>query len=275
MGPDPSGLGTAVEPDPTIDTQLLSLLDNGKARFSSALADRVTAFRDYGTFEVALVIRDTVPPHTNGREFLSLLGASNPRLTGWPIWLDSTGFGDEKNRPYVLDSGWEALVISGGDGQRSPHLDFMRLEPAGRFYLLRALQDDLSASERAPKPGTALDFGLAILRIAETIAVGKAFATALGCDPEDTHLEFVFRWNGLKGRVLSSWTNPERYLSEERKIMQNEVVCRTTVPMISAQDAIASFAYEVVACLFQHFDGFVIAKSVVEDFVARLLERRL
>jgi hypothetical protein len=120
-----------------------------------------------------------------------------------------------------------------------------------------------------------LDFALVILRTAEAIAVGMAFAGALGCDPGTTVLEFAFRWKGLQGRTLSSWANPSRYLSAGHISAQDIVLCRTTVPLISAPEAIAGYTYSAVSSLFEVFGGFTPAKSVVEDLVARLLERRL
>jgi hypothetical protein len=42
---------------------------------------------------------------------------------------------------------------------------------------------------------------------AEAIAVGWAFAKALGWEAETTRLGFVFRWTKLRGRELAPWSN--------------------------------------------------------------------
>lgn len=260
---------------PNSNMLLKQLLSDGEARYLARVLDRSLQLPKHGSMEVGMIIIGTVPTHAVDRQFLQLLDVNNPRLTGWPVWLDSTRFSDEASRPYVMDGGWEALIFSEGDGWLSGHIDFMRKEPIGRFYLRRALQDDVYGGSPAPPPNTTLEFAVTILRIAESIAVGKSFAKAMGCDLETTKLEFAFRWRGLRDRTLSSWANPARYLSESRRATQNEVLSRTTVPLISAPDTIFEYTYEVVARLFELFDGFVISKEIVEDLVRRLLERRL
>jgi hypothetical protein len=49
---------------------------------------------------------------------------------------------------------------------------------------------------------------LMILRVAEAMGVGIAFAKVLGWVPDQTTLGFAFRWQKLKGRQLSAWANP-------------------------------------------------------------------
>ena len=118
---------------------------------------------------------------------------------------------------------WEALIVI-LPAEWSRHVDFMRLDPKGRFYLRRALQDDISGSNRAPKPLSALDFALPILRVAEAIAVGIAFAKAMGCAVETTLLAFAFQWTQLRGRELVSWARQERLIIPGRHAYQNEVL---------------------------------------------------
>lgn len=151
----------------------------------------------------------------------------------------------------------------------------MRKDPNGLFYLRRGLQDDLSLSDRRPTPNSSMDFVLVILRVAEVIAVGRAFARALGCSEEDTMLEFAFRWRGLHGRTLTSWANPGRLLSEQRQSVQDTAVCRVTVPLITAPETTVEHTQVVVDQLFALFDGFQISTNVTKDLVTRLLERRL
>ncbi|WP_342068916.1 AlbA family DNA-binding domain-containing protein [Yoonia algicola] len=260
---------------PSVDDDLQSFMSEGEIRFFNQVQERGIKLPPHGVFEVALNMIGKCTSGKLNQEFLRLLDTSNPTLTGWPIWLDSSGFQDEHSRPYVLDGGWEALVLSLENDWGGKHLDFMRKEPSGRFYLRRALQDDLSSSDRAPEPLTTLDFGLVVLRVAETIAVGRSFAQAMSCDPEVTTLEFAFRWTGLKGRTLSSWANPERFLSGHSTARQDMVTVRVSVPLISAPETITDQTHTVVNQLFNVFDGFDLSRAIVEDFVDRLLERRL
>lgn len=151
----------------------------------------------------------------------------------------------------------------------------MRLDPKGRFYLRRALQDDISGVPGAPEPLSVLDFGSPIVRTAETIAVGMAFAKAMGCKPETTLLSFAFRWTKLKGRELSSWVQRDRFISRGRHAYQDEVVSFTDVPLETPLSALNEFVSEVVQPLFEVFDGLALSNNVIDELTRRVVERRL
>ena len=81
-------------------------------------------------------------------EFLNRLNAANPGYTGWPLWLDTRGHGDDE--PYTLDGGWEALIYDYEPDSWYNHLDFWRADPAGRFYAYRGFEDDVSEGRGVP-----------------------------------------------------------------------------------------------------------------------------
>jgi Putative DNA-binding domain len=180
--------GPPEPPTTTHEENVRSFYEGVRPRFEEIRAEKGLQLPDHGFWEAALIINGPVPPQKSTREFLGQLGASNPRYTGWPVWLNSEGFSDPSSRPYFYRNGWEAFIVS-LEGW-SAHIDFQRFEPAGRFYLRRSLQDDIGA-DKHPEPFTQLDFGLAIIRVAETIAVGMAFAKAMGCDVEATNLSVI------------------------------------------------------------------------------------
>lgn len=242
-------------------------------RYDSVVKERKLTLPEHGVWEVALLFIGEVPQHSANKDFLNLLDSSNPDYTGWPVWLDSRGFRDERSCPYVFDGVWEAFIASMETGWSD--LDFMRLDPRGQFYLRRAFQDDISGSPRTPSPLTALDFGLPVIRTAEAIAVGIAFAKAMGCNPEETELAFALRWTKLRGRKLVSWADPGRYISPGRSAYQDEVYVQINVPLDTPLSAVGEFVNRAVQPLFEIFDGFVLSKQVVEDLTRRLIERRL
>ncbi len=262
------------KPEITAEDLLRRYLHESEERYSKVIGERDIKLPDHGIWEVALQLIGGVPAHKANKEFLNLLDSSNPDYTGWPVWLDSRRFTDISARPYVIDGIWEALIVSIGSGW-SNHVDFMRLDPEGRFYLRRALQDDISGSQRAPKPLSELDFGLAVIRTAEAIAVGIAFAKGMNCDPENTVLAFAFRWTRLQGRELSSWVQPARYISPGRQAYQDEVVSFVNVPLETPLSVLGDFVGQAVQPLFEVFDGFSLSKDVIEDLTRRLIERRL
>jgi len=269
-----AAMAKGIEPENSVEERLRKDLQQGAERFQKVREERGVSLPDHGTWEVAMIVLGDVPPHSANRQFLNLLNSSNPGYTGWPVWLDSRGFADANARPYVFDGAWEAFIASIGSGWIN-HVDFMRLGPKGHFYLLRALQDDVSDSPRSPKPLKVLDFGLPIIRSAEAIAVGIAFAKAMGCDPEHTALGFAFRWTRLRGRRLGSWAWPGRYISPRGQAYQDEVVVFVNVPLDNPLSALSEYVNQVVQPLYEVFDGFSLGKDVVDDLTRRLIERRL
>src|SRR3972149_6345233 len=252
--------------------RIVKYLNECKDRFFSLTKERNISLPAFGTWEVALFLEGKIPEHAPNLDFLNLLDSTNPDYTGWPVWLDSRSFQDISARPYVFNGAWESLIKSLDSSWRD--IDFMRLDPKGRFYLLRALQDDISGNERV-KPLTELDFGLSIIRTAEAIAVGIAFAKAMGCSPEETTLAFAFKWSKLKGRQLSAWANPGRYISRGRIAHQDDILTIISVPLETSLSALGGYVHQVVRPLFELFDGFSISKDVIEDLTRQLIERKL
>lgn len=125
------------------------LLSDGARRFEEAMRLRVEAgdidgnYLNFGSRSAALMIIGETPPRRADHSFLNLLSSSNPRYTGWPAWLDSRSDPNQKNRPYHHDGAWEALILSIGSGFFD-QIDFMRMDPDGKFYLQRILEDDLT-----------------------------------------------------------------------------------------------------------------------------------
>jgi hypothetical protein len=261
-------------PPPNLKERAHQLLIDGDQRLQTALKgrslskDEITILNGL-TWKIALVFdppRTTAVPDTN---FFNAAMGANPQLTGWPIWLDSRGASDDKARPIVTEKGWEALIIS-LDGW-SKHIDFMRLDPKGEFYLSRVLPDDVS--DRV-QPGTALDPILIIIRVAEAIAVGLSIAKALGWTV-DARLGFGFRWIKLSGRELTPWANPLSAVQGRPFAHDNEVETYVELSLDTPVSAIAPFVEEATRDLFLLFDGYTVPSYVVEEWTKRLLERRL
>jgi hypothetical protein len=269
-----STISKVTEPEIPIKEHLQRYLQESSERFKEVVRERALELPGHGVWEVALLLVGDIPAHSANIQFLNLIESSNPGYTGWPVWLDSRAFNDANARPYVVNGVWESLVVSFERGL-SNHLDFMRLDPKGRFYLRRALQDDLGGSPHAPEPLTVLDFGLPIVRTAEAIAVGIAFAKAMRCAPEKTLLAFAFRWTRLRGRQISSWAQPSRFLFGGRRAYQDEVLTFVDVPLETSLSALDEYVNHVVQPLFEAFEGFTLDKTIVEDLSRRVIERRL
>jgi hypothetical protein len=261
------------KPEVSTEDLLKGYFQESEQHYEQVLKDRDVTLPEHGVWEVGLILIGEVPHHSANQEFLNLLNSSNPDYTGWPVWVDSRRF-DENDRPYVINGVWEALLIRLRSGWLN-HIDFMRLDPKGRFFLRRALEDDMERTERSPQALTALDFGLAIIRTVEAIAVGLAFAKSMGCLPEETTLAFAFKWTKLKRRKLSSWANPRRWVSDHYSAYQDEVVAFVNVPLDVPLSALSQYVNPIIRSLFEIFDGFTLSGDVIEDMTRNLIERKL
>jgi hypothetical protein len=276
-GPDRSGgggSGGALARAPLRD-QARAFLDEGMNRFSTELAARklvgeAERIAEAGSWEISLVFDPLKVGELPTEKFRQILASSNPRYTGWPVWLDSSDFQNTASRPAVRSNGWESFVVS--LEHWSNHLDFYRFDPNGRFYLHRNLQDDAVAKIQ---PGKVLDPILVTIRIAEAVAVGLTFAKALDWSVEQTTLGFSARWTKLRGRKLESWANPMAYISPRGQASDDTVVGFTQLRADIPTNAIAPAVEELVRPLFVLFDGFEMPSLAIESWVQRLLERKL
>jgi hypothetical protein len=231
-----------LEPKATTEQLLQKYLQESEERFQAVVREREVQLPEHGVWEVALLLIGQVPLHSANHEFLNLLNASNPRYHGWPIWVDTRRIILESARPYIIQGAWEAFISFG----QSPRIDFMRLDPKGRFYLRRALREDVSDDRQAPAPMTILDFSPPITNTAEAIAVGMAFAKAMGCPVEDTQLAFVFKWTKLRGRRLTSWVHPDHDIFPAPSAYQDEVLTFVDVPLDTPLSALSNFVNQAV-----------------------------
>lgn len=95
-------------------------------------APKADGARDLGNgrFEVAFVInskqeREAVRADTN---FLSSFIYANPHHSGWPLWVDTSSFQQENDRPRTRANGWEALIEDYVGSFIRPRLDYWRVE---------------------------------------------------------------------------------------------------------------------------------------------------
>jgi hypothetical protein len=271
-----SFIGQQATPPQSLRDRAVKVIDDGEVKFIEAVAARTlsadeTKLIDAGFWSVGLVID---PPHADAmpdQNFGQIIGASNPQLTGWPVWLDARTLSDEENRPKVKGNSLEYLIVSISN-LASNHADFARLDAVGEFFLHRNFQDDGVPSRVTP--GTALDPVILILRVAEAMAVGIAFAKALGWTPEETKLGFAFRFHQLSGRRLTAWSRPFNF-PDFGMAHDDQITTFTEFSLDTPLSALPQFVEEATTRLFVAFDGAQIPRSTIEDLVKRLIERRL
>ncbi len=269
-----SGLLGALPAPPTLRERAEALLEYGEKRFRLELEKRTLdehfkKLAKVASWSVGLVIEPSKPDARPNRSFLTKIASSNPNLTGWPIWANSSASSDAENRPSVREGGVEALILFHG---ASSHLDFHRFGPRGEFYLRRVLQDDAVPSQ--VQPGTSLDPILMILRVAEAMVVGITLAKALGWSNEQTRFGFAFHWEGLTGRELSQWSDPYGGI-DWGKAHDDQVTTYTEMTLDTPLSAIAPFVDQATRDLFVIFNGHTLSPGAIENRVKRLIERRI
>ncbi|MFD1883780.1 helix-turn-helix domain-containing protein [Paracoccus pacificus] len=221
------------------------------------------------TMKVAVTPLSPLTQRSPTEQLLNRVRSSNPNYTGWPVWLDSRGFHDQSTRPHVTNNGWNTLFNRDGwDG--SPELEMLRVEPSGRLFLRRVLQDDLN-TER-PR-GTVLDPLLLTHRVVEVIAAGTSILRGIGVD-EETDAIFAFEWSGLSGRQLNAWTDITAYFRDQRA-HDNSAVSIVRVPVSTSPWEVADFVAKAVDPLFALFEGFEMPKFNIEQMVSRVVKNSL
>ena len=269
-------LNAARSPPPTLRQRAQSLLVDGQKRFERALSNRSLTTNekpllDAILWSVALVVDPERSNVIADQAFLTAVVSSNPNLSGWPAWIDSRLLTDRASRPIAIDDGFETLIVAAKPAAWRAHLDFWRLDPTGKFFLLRALQDD--TVPEMVTPGVALDPFLAVIRVAEAIAVGLSIAR-VGWNT--AQLGFAFRWTKLKGRRLEAWAYPlETTLIGFNEAHDDEADTFVELPLDTPLSAIAPFVDQATRRLFARFDGYRMAPAEIERWVRRLIERKL
>ena len=144
------------------------ILDYGWSRFKEEAGEREVDLSDLAFLEGALRLEGPLKKFSASPEFLQFLSSANPSLTGWPIWLVSQSFTDEKTRPYPYRGTWEQFIQAPGFSRY--HLDFMMFSPKGEFYFARALEDDTRKKNDDPEAPKTVEPIIQLLRVAETLA---------------------------------------------------------------------------------------------------------
>ena len=252
-------------------------MDEGASAFDVAVEMRDIASglewaKDALTMRVGLALDPPKPEGLATNEFMNRVSASNPRYTGWPVWLDTRYFPNLADRAGVLDGVWQALIVNLGEDWSYQDFEFLRFDPKGEFYLQRVMQDDLSPKVRR---GTAMDTVLMIYRVGETLAVGLSMARELDWETDGT-ANFAFMWTGLKGRKLSAWASPWGSMSGDGAESQSSAAKSfVQVPLETPHAALAPYVGKAVGPLFALFNGYEAPGNLVETCVQKMTQRKM
>jgi hypothetical protein len=258
--------------------QAVKKLDEGTMRFQDRLnyldreGKKPSIAKEVGWREVAVAVKGTISRFP-AQNFLGHLFAHQPRLSGWPIWIDSRGFSEQDQHPYPNGPAWEALVRNNVIPGRftSDLIDFWHIDPVCWFYHRRIYYEDILPGF-LDQNGRGLDFSRSISMVTETIAVATAFAGALSADPGRTHLEFAFRWNQLQGRKLGAYFEPGRDFFSPKVAYKDEAMSVVEVELSNQRTTLARYVAMAVSPLFEVF-GYTAPQSLIDEIVDRTINR--
>jgi hypothetical protein len=130
-------LGQPAPAAPTLCDRTLKLIDSGEALFQEAIKARKLSadekqMLNHGFWSIGLIID---PPRTGAiadQEFMARIGSSNPKYTGWPMWLDARLMSNAENQLKVVKNAFEYLIVSISP-DFSNHIDFCPTRSKGRI----------------------------------------------------------------------------------------------------------------------------------------------
>lgn len=266
-----TAVSDAVEPE----VSPIDLLDSGFTAFQAALQSRNSPFPDAGFLEASAMLRDVPTPRALNQELLHHLQSVRRDLSGWGPWTYIYNPKEAAMNPYVAEGQrWEALMGQASDGVFPPLMDFWQINPAGQLYYIRALEDDLSAPQKGVDPRTFLDFYLVAYRTTEVVLSVLQMSQVLTAAVAST-IDLAFRWRGLSGRVLNSWSQPGRRLRRVARAHDNIVASQITMTRDTPESAIPSLVHQAVQPVFLAFEGYDLPREVIEEIARSALGRNL
>lgn len=242
---------------PSAKDRLTLLLDRGLERYKATVDEKKPELPEHGSWEVALIMEGADPDRLTDRSFLTLLGVSNPRYTGWAIWLD-TSSQPQSMKPRMIEDGWEALMV------HREFTEFHRMRANGEFYRYAVLDEDMHSAEHRYLHARWMAY-----RIAEAVGVGLAFALAMKL-PTSSVLHFGFRWTGLRGRCLSARRSYADGDVAHDDVAHSFVALAVDTPI----SAIAPIVQSALRPMLLVFNGYEVSLGSCEEWTREVIERR-
>lgn len=193
--------------------------------------------------------------------------------TGWPPWHIPTR---EAIRPYDYDNTLECWLAEPNakspedplaamlDPKDAAHSDFWRASPAGQLFLARGYQEDGFLERNL---GTVLELTITpIWRLAECLLHAQRFALAFGGPAAG--VSFDIRWEGLKGRRLTSFTDGD---ASPQRCLRESVESYGFFPAASIGGRLAEIVQELAAPLYAAFEDSNPALGLYEEEIGRML----
>jgi transcriptional regulator with XRE-family HTH domain len=256
---------SAVDPGTAIP-KLEEWIRSCRSRFSALNTKRISEkLPDHfvrGTWTVGYqVIGALTEP--SPRELLELLRKVKGHETGWPPWWIPTV---HDIAPYPFEGYIECWLGRHSQHQDPAHSDFWRASPRGMMFLLRGYQEDEATDRR--RPGTEFEFTLPLWRVAECLLHAERFANELA--GSSASVAFRVIWEGLNGRLLTSWNPMYGELHQTHRCRQDAVSSYLLLPADQISAGLPEIVQNLTKPLYEAFDFFEIPKVTIDSELLRL-----
>ncbi len=221
-------------------------------------AERPTQYR-HGNWTASYILRG-IKEEPHPTDLLDTLLAIKGQETGRPPWLVSD---IPDSKPYPIDGMIECWLMGG----RNHDSDFWRASPNGSLFMLRALDEDSPREDT--EPGKIMSLSLPVWRTGECLLHSGRLAERLGANK----IDFMMRWEGLRGRELSAMPSRDRWMPPGRTSAQNVVTTMLRITPAEIQFELPNVVRNLVEPLYTAFDFFRPPESLYREELVDMRER--
>lgn len=182
--------------------------------------------------------------------------------TGWPAWWMPSR---PELEPYVHEGLIECWLKDTNFGDAA-HSDFWAASPDGSAALVRGYQED-GGHEGRSAPGAVMDLCIPVWRTGECLLHAARLTEALGVP--DATVRMAFKWTGLKGRALTSWSG-NRFLGGGYVSRQDEVTSTVEVIASRISAELSGVVQRATQPLYETFSFFKPPASMIAEELQRM-----
>lgn len=212
----------------------------------------------YGSWTASYILKG-IKARLKPAELLKLLTEIKGHETGWPPWLADL----PDSRPEPLDGMIECWLTGG----RSDDSDFWRASPDGSMFLLRTYVED--SLRDGTNPGRELSLTLPVWHSGECLLHAGRLAERLGAN----QIDFMMRWEGLRGRELRAKPASNRWMPPGRASVQDVVATAVRTTPSAVRDALPAVVRNLIEPLYTTFDFFQPPDSLYAEELNKLRGR--